>query len=366
MKQTEKIIRTLAINLLVFVVLLECAVRLVPFFLPNGYLRELILFSARQSHSNTRVCHNLLEFIVFPHAVHRITLPSKEKKDLLFVGDSFTFGAFVKGDETFPSRVEAATGKRVANLGVGGTGPQVYNRMVEAGMRYDPDTVLYCVTDTDFYEVLSFFPYFKNQKPLSLSHTYTRLPMDGYFFTETMTSMQKAVALVKQVTNFSRAHLLVRQLVDLASFPFRDLLVPLVPMQVDKQTLYVPPRLVEHFMSSDRKTGVELTVALVEQACRFIHDQEKSFVVVLIPPREVVYGQWCGASGPLPDPYGEFKTRLLEKRIPFFDATPAIMKRSGKNGLPLLYFSIDGHLNEFGHKALADGLAQWLNERPLL
>lgn len=81
-----------------------------------------------------------------------------ETLNVLFLGDSFTFGLKVKSGEAFPALV----GKdlkhalpdaplRVANFGWSSSSPYLsYRRLLAIGARYHPDVVVLCVDMTDF------------------------------------------------------------------------------------------------------------------------------------------------------------------------------------------------------------------------
>ena len=105
--------------------------------------------------------------------------------NLVFLGDSFTFGFGVEREEAFPARVEEnlrrrfpALPVRVANFGWTSSSPHLALRQLhELGDRYHPDLVVYHLDMTDFHDdarqqamlerrgVYAVFPYL----PLALS-----------------------------------------------------------------------------------------------------------------------------------------------------------------------------------------------------
>src|SRR5262245_26333828 len=111
-----RLMSTALIALLTFL-LLELALRLLPFVLSEP---QASFFSeaARIPISNTRMYDGVA-----------IALPPTADAEVLVVGDSVPFGSYVSAEETFPARLQEATGMRVINLSVGSMGPHEYNRM---------------------------------------------------------------------------------------------------------------------------------------------------------------------------------------------------------------------------------------------
>jgi len=147
----SKFIKASILILCLIIFLSEIKVRLVPLF-KDYPEKSLFVESRRLSYSNLRTCPEVTEIFS-----SRIQLPEKEKKDILVLGDSFPFGFNVKSDNTFPSILQKITGKKIVNLGLAAKGPLQYNRMLEVGMQYDPDTIINCIFTNDF-------PYFDDVK----------------------------------------------------------------------------------------------------------------------------------------------------------------------------------------------------------
>jgi len=92
----------------------------------------------------------------------RGTLPASEftpdTVNVVFLGDSFTYGNYVTAQQTFPKlvgdRLRVAlpgTELRVANFGWTSSSPLLsHRRLVAVGERYHPDVVVLCVDMTDF------------------------------------------------------------------------------------------------------------------------------------------------------------------------------------------------------------------------
>jgi hypothetical protein len=92
----------------------------------------------------------------------RATPPAREfgpdTLNVLFLGDSYTYGLFVQPNEAFPSLVRDALSAahperalRFANFGWSSSSPLLsYRRLLAIGDRYHPDVVVLCVDMTDF------------------------------------------------------------------------------------------------------------------------------------------------------------------------------------------------------------------------
>ncbi len=96
---------------------------------------------------------------------------SREREDfrpedfnILFLGDSFTFGLGVSPQESFPSQVEErlaetfpAQAIRTVNFGWTSSSPTLGLRLVEKlGDAYEPDFVVYCLDMTDFHDDIKY------------------------------------------------------------------------------------------------------------------------------------------------------------------------------------------------------------------
>ncbi len=87
--------------------------------------------------------------------------------NIVFLGDSFTYGAHLPAEDAFPSRVEtllnqsfaqrAAPPIRVANFGWPSSSPLLsWRRLVEVGENYHPDVVAIAVDMTDFQDDIKY------------------------------------------------------------------------------------------------------------------------------------------------------------------------------------------------------------------
>jgi hypothetical protein len=83
-----------------------------------------------------------------------------EDLNLVFLGDSFTFGVLLPPEQAFPQKVEAILSRawpqrvvKVANFGWPSSSPLLSWRLLaQIGERYRPDWVVMCVDMTDFHD----------------------------------------------------------------------------------------------------------------------------------------------------------------------------------------------------------------------
>lgn len=114
---------------------LEIALRIIP--VPNRFtltqkLEELwepdpeLLLSLKPNQNSHITGHPEFSFTVQTNDDGLRDEPFEGTFDIAAIGDSFTFGFGVEMDESWPSRLEVISGKRVANLGWAGWSSHVY------------------------------------------------------------------------------------------------------------------------------------------------------------------------------------------------------------------------------------------------
>lgn len=90
-----------------------------------------------------------------------------EDYNILFLGDSFTYGFNLPGDSAFPKRVEGLFRNtdpdkkvRSVNMGWPSASPLLcYRQLVDIGRNYKPDMVVLAVDMTDFHDDLTYYHY---------------------------------------------------------------------------------------------------------------------------------------------------------------------------------------------------------------
>lgn len=75
---------------------------------------------------------------------------------IFFVGDSFTFGYWVRREDSFVGRVESALNTSAVNLGVGGYGFEQYAALLKTYVpQYRPGGIVLCIFANDLQRILS-------------------------------------------------------------------------------------------------------------------------------------------------------------------------------------------------------------------
>lgn len=330
--------------------LVEGGVRLVP-RVAGDPLRSLVEEAGRIPLSNTRV------FGGFAGGTRRL-LPPPAPADVLVVGDSMAFGTYVRESDTFAARLSAATGLRTVNLAVGSQAPPAYNRMLELGMRYRPRLALYCVFANDFRYAAP--PVIRD--PLSAAGQLGALPGDQELYVIALDGTEQVAAAIKRLTNLSRAYQLVKILRQPASsnapvtWAHDGIRFMFAPVEYwDPQLAWSDPGV---------RDGLEIDVRLITAADRLAASRGVRLAVVLLPSKEMVYGPAVGARIYRDDhhrTYRELAARLTDAGIEAWDLTD-VLRRAGASAK--LYHTVDGHLNEEGHRQVAAWLAGMVGGRP--
>lgn len=114
------------------------------------------------------------------------------------------------------------------------------------------------------------------------------------------------------------------------------------------------------------KNGLAVVIRDTRQAYRFALQNNKYFLVVLIPPKETVYRHLLArpASVGLADPFALFEIEMRKAGIPTLNATTALTAYAKSHPAELVYFAADIHLSEVGHRILADDIIRHLRLLP--
>jgi hypothetical protein len=335
------------ILLFVTVLLLEVSLRFVPALLPQPQ-RSVLEEAQRIPLSNTRTYYGT-----------GILLPQVEKADVVFIGDSFPFGTYVLDEDRFPTLYGKKTNQQVVNLGVGSQSPPRYNRMVEVSARYQPKHLFYCIFANDF-RVDELSP---DMIGLSKERAFQRFPTDEGSFIERTSFKDKLYIFRKWFSNLFVSF----QLYKLFSQPLQVTNFQQKECTIDGHYYsFVTKEFWDNELSYD-STKVQLSVTriveLVEAAASYCSAMETTLQVVLLPSKEMVYAPFAPKDVTLSiydeshnRTYEVLSQQLAEKNIPSWDLTPILREAAAKG--EKLYFSIDGHFNEAGHRVTAEALAR--------
>jgi hypothetical protein len=106
--------------------------------------------------------------------------------------------------------------------------------------------------------------------------------------------------------------------------------------------------------------------ALIKEAADFCKNQGADFLVLLIPPKEMVYSPGLDIEKKVFDTshgetYDQLKRMLSDQKIECLDLTTQLRELARQN--VQLYFTIDGHFNERGNELVAGILKDFLDSR---
>jgi len=332
------------------VVLLELVLRFFPMLLPEP-ARSIVRQAARTELCNTRMYNGT-----------SILLPQVRHADIVAVGDSFTFGSYVRESDAFPAQLGKKLGRSVANLGIASTGPPEYNRMAEVATCYSPQLLLYCIFANDFETGLV-----SHGPSLSAANACKAMAGDERLFQREDSGWMQRQRLRKQLTNLS----LLLHLMKLRHQPvFKNL--DQVPARCNGQffafagTNYWNPQV--SWETPAVRAATESNVSLIERVKALADACHFSLLVILVPTKEMVYGPLLGDSRffcqAQHQTYDELSARLQKARVACFDLTEPLTAaaRTGES----LYLAIDGHLDESGHSRVAQILAEYISAHPML
>ncbi|MCH8010902.1 MAG: hypothetical protein IIA61_02975 [Candidatus Marinimicrobia bacterium] len=344
------------------VILIEVSFRLFVDLFPQP-TKSIIKEAKRISYSNLRVYGQGLAGGV------AILLPNDDKVDFMVLGDSFPGGTYVKKENRFPEVIAKLSNTVVANLSVGSKGPPIYNRMLEVGVRYKPSIVLYCFFANDFiYEGELGANEYKEvlKRNLSINNTYKNLPNDREYFLDELKTTDKLNNFRRKITN----HFVSFQIFKLLKQPSQNVThVPYVFK--DNYFAFSVKEYWDSIISwknENVKSSLAINVKLIDQAKNFALQNGMQMIVILIPSKEMVYGNiiqdevvrkkiWTSYHHKT---YKKFNVKLDELGIPWIDITEPLISYA-KQGYKL-YFSIDGHFNELGHQFSAEIIYKYLKE----
>ncbi|TDJ73003.1 MAG: SGNH/GDSL hydrolase family protein [Planctomycetota bacterium] len=138
-----------------------------------------------------------------------------EGLNLVFLGDSFTYGMRVKAAQAFPARVgdflrgaHPRADVRIANFGWTSSSPLLsYRRLVDIGEKYSPDIVVLCIDMTDFQDDIRYRDMLDRR---GLYRLYDKLPITLKLFETIAPEVYKSV-LFASVGNPPRARFFVTE-----------------------------------------------------------------------------------------------------------------------------------------------------------
>lgn len=273
------------------------------------------------------------------------------------IGDSFTWGTYVDADQTWPEQLEARVGAPVINLGVLGYGPIQYQIVTERhALPLHPRVVLWgFFAGNDFIGSTDYLEWEKAGKG------YTGL-------SEPATGLRDFLA--RDVWLFE----LLKFALHLGIYYQRGATegATFVPAPGGPDWTFYPDVLER--LADGRRPDVAEGWSLTEQALLETDSEAPAngaqFVIVIIPPKELVY--WDALRRRLADPSAYDlaepertpTTFCRAQKLHCLDLTPTLADQAGAG--QELYFRQDAQLNPAGHRLVAETIALYLQEQNLL
>ncbi len=263
---------------------------------------------------------------------------------VLALGDSFTWGAGVEAERTWPEVLENLSGVDVVNAGMAGASTWFEARLLERyGPQLGPELV-----------IVGFFP---NDIADNLREPGPSMPLRVW--------LHNHVALY-EIGKYGLGALGIGPYAPPPETAFLD-----VSQAGLKLRLLSRPLLLWKGNPAFERgwQATEQALRQIQRECRAI---DSDLLIVAIPTKEQVYWRFLEAG----EQYDVSRpNRLLREfgqraGIPVLDLLPAFRARSDEQ----LYWSIDGHWNEGGHRLAAQTIHAWLDthkgasclSRPLL
>jgi hypothetical protein len=323
--------------------LLEIALRILPYGVRGEPLLSLLTESARISNTSGRLYSVGGKYVIL--------LPEEKKTALLTVGDSFAFGHLVPTGSRYSDLLGRDLNRTSINMGLNGLAPLEYNRMLEIGARYHPDIVIYSVYMNDFnYESGT------KVRLLSTDNTERFLEGDQNLVARRLTASDLVIHRLRQVINLSRAVKFKKFI----SFTMKGS-GPIKATFANHFFAFLPTAFWDPMIDLQRPNvlhSLALNEGFIEEASAFCQRIDAKLLVVLIPDKEMTYAtELPEIASQIHRPaydevYGRLADSLTKKGIATLNLTEPFRKKAHQG--EKLFFSIDTHLNESGHRYTAD------------
>jgi hypothetical protein len=259
------------------------------------------------------------------------------------LGDSFTFGAGVNQEATWTARLAALAKRDVINLGVPGYGPVQYTRALERyGIPLTPKIVFYALYTNDLEDCVQYEQWLRGQRKRMSVKRYLR---------------QNSVVynLLNQLKTFKKPR-------------SRYVEVPNVGMML------IPKKLNDPYGLGKDKYGSGWTLAArqIDKAYEYSKRINAKFVLLYFPSKEEVYWDGIKATAKRFATFEDWRDKLRNNVVEFCASRQlfcldlsAVLRARGSNG-EKLYYPIDIHWNEIGHRAVAEEIYKFLSEAKIL
>jgi lysophospholipase L1-like esterase len=257
---------------------------------------------------------------------------------IVAVGNSDIFGYWIETGSAFPELVAADLARACAhpvdsqNLGVPGTNLYEMARRVDEAIALGPDVVLLSITATDLTHTLP-------ADQVAAPHAAERAPHQALF--------ARAKNLFRDATRDSRFVQVFRHYL----YSNRETYIQAMILRGDAETMHEP-------LGPVWEQRLKITDEVVAAMAAKLRHARIPLVLVFLPSLaqlEVIKAQ---TNHPELDPY-LFQSRLGEIAQRHGVAFVASMRYFAEMPDPAIYYLVaDGHLNDAGHRRLADAVLQ--------
>lgn len=274
--------------------------------------------------------------------------------DIAAIGDSFTFGYGVEQEESWPTRLEAISGARVANLGYAGWNSLLYPVTIRRyAIPLQSRIWLWAFVSNDLVESVNAETFLASgEEDYKEWAEANRMLVTHLPFPYNLRTVQMLTALIRpelfQMTNSDG------QVFDNGEIRFR--------FGADTNMI--------DLSSPEVRRGWQLSEAALLEAQELAARHDASLVVIYVPSREHVY--WPYIKDMMPDVYIQ-QLEELEARLSGFCKAHDIHYLSLLPGLQsralegvMLYFPSDGHWNPSGQEMAAQLIYDLLLQERLL
>ncbi len=277
--------------------------------------------------------------------------------DAVVLGDSFTF-CFTERSDCWVSRLEAASGLGLVNLGLPVTGSHSHWLVLkDFGKFYRPPLVIWQFFGNDFNDDYGLFVSKGALEALEATS------VDAASGSAGLRARSALYAVLETILTGRRNY------DDPVAQSFEDRYAVTLPSGERLQFGQAyEPRAMDMTRAANQ-AGREITRSALRMAQELIATWDGRLAVVLAPTREEVYQEFTAAL------MGEDIDRIVSARLAMLDLCAELdllcydaladLRERASNG-KLLYYEDDLHFNPLGNQVFAELMAGWLAERRLL
>ncbi len=280
--------------------------------------------------------------------------PWPETTDIVFVGDSLTFGYGVEDGESWPAIIDAALPQaRVINLGLIGASPEQYVRVYETfGVPLKPKLlVVGLFPGNDFWDAGLFAKWLSNGIG------------DNYMAWRDYGRPLKSEGRGKSLERFLKQHVVLYHVYRQARHTYRDWRTG-EPKQLRLSQggqLQLSPRRLAGLTAGTRPERPEFgyVIQALTRLKALAAAHKTHVVLVLQPDKEGIYLPLMGV--PAVDDAAHLRPELERLALDYVDVTPWFRQRAQAG--EQLFFETDGHPNGAGYRLIAEVVLNHVRQR---